>query len=363
MTTNIPASVFARLKNWAKANRQDLQYVLFRYANERILYRLSAVPEAHAFVLKGATMFLAWTGSTHRATKDIDLLGYGDPSPERLVALFRRVAAVPCDDDGVVFDADSVESAPIREGLEYGGVRITVRGRLDSAALSVQIDVGFGDVVDPDPVDIELPTLLPIAAPRLRSYPREVVLAEKLQAMVNLGRENSRMKDFYDVWLLLGTVTFDERLGQAIGSTFARRRTPLPASMPDALTDEFAADPAKRTQWAAFLRRSMSEQRPELAEVIAAIRAGIWPVLQAERGRALPLAAVEQHLREREGDYAGNRAAARLVTFTGADGAPWVERGVLRDRKLAQGEALAELTRLSQEMGLYDDPPVKRETE
>lgn len=128
MTTNIPASVFARLKNWAKANRQDLQYVLLRYGNERILYRLSALPESHAFVLKGATMFLAWTGSTHRATKDIDLLGYGDPSPERLVALFRLVAAVPCDDDGVVFDADSVESAPIREGLEYGGVRITVRG-------------------------------------------------------------------------------------------------------------------------------------------------------------------------------------------------------------------------------------------
>ncbi len=308
-------------------------------------------------MLKGATMFLAWTGSTHRATKDIDLLGYGDPSPERLVALFRRVAAVPCDDDGVVFDANGVESAPIREGLEYGGVRITMRGRLDSAALSVQVDVGFGDVVDPAPVDIELP----IAAPRLRSYPREVVLAEKLQAMVNLGREKSRMKDFYDVWLLLGTVTFDERLGQAIGSTFARRHTPLPASVPDALTDEFAADPAKRTQWAAFLRRSMSDQHPELAEVIASIRAGIWPVLQAERGRALPLSTVEQHLREKEGDYAGNRAAARLVTFTGADREQWVERGVLRDRKLAQGEVLAELTRLSQEMGLYDDPPVERE--
>lgn len=354
MTTNIPASVFARLKNWAKANGQDLQYVLFRYANERILYRLSALPESHAFVLKGATMFLAWSATQHRATKDIDLLGFGDPSPERLIGLFRRVAAVACEEDGVVFDTESVGSAPIREGLEYGGVRITLRGRLDRAALAVQIDVGFGDVVDPAPVDIELPTMLPIAAPRLRAYPREVVLAEKLQAMVNLGRENSRMKDFYDVWLLLSTVAFDEQLAQAIGSTFARRRTPLPAELPDAFTDAFAADPAKRTQWSAFLRRSMSERRPELEDVVSAIRDGLWPVLRAERGRALPLAVVEQRVRDTEGDLVATRVAAKLATFMGADGKPWVERGVLRDGKLAQEEALDELTRLSQEMGFYD---------
>lgn len=357
MTTNLPASVFARLKNQAKANGQDLQYVLFRYANERLLYRLSAVPESHHFVLKGATMFLVWTGRTHRATKDIDLLGYGDPSPERLIALFRKVAAVPCDEDGVVFDVDSVASAPIREGLEYGGVRITMRGCLDQAKLAIQIDIGFGDVVDPEPVEIDIPTMLPIIAPRLRTYPREVVLAEKLQAMVNLGRENSRMKDFYDVWLLLRTVTFDERLEQAIGATFARRRTPLPATLPDAFSDAFAADPAKRTQWTAFLRRSMSEEHPDLQEVIPAIRQGVWPLIQAERSRALPLGAVEQHLREREGEHVAGRATAKLATFLGDDGMLWVERGVVRDRKLAQGESLAELTRSSEEMGLYDLPP------
>lgn len=355
MTTNISASVFARLKNWAVANRQDLQYVLFRYANERFLYRLSAVRESHAFVLKGATMFLVWAGAPHRATKDIDLLGFGDPSPERLVALFRRIAAVPCAEDGVVFDIESVVSAPIREGLEYGGVRVTVRGRLASAALSVQVDIGFGDVVDPAPVNIELPTMLSLVAPRLRAYPREVVLAEKLQAMVNLGRENSRMKDFYDVWLLLQTVSFDERLDQAIGSTFARRRTPLPESMPDAFSDAFAADPSKLVQWTAFLRRSMSAERPELPDVISAIRDGLWPVLQAERARAVPLAGVVQHLREREGDVEAERTVAGLVSFLGPDGQRWVERGVLRDGNLARDEALAELTRLSQEMGLYDD--------
>jgi predicted nucleotidyltransferase component of viral defense system len=356
MSANLPASVFARLKNWAKTNGQDLQYVLFRFANERILYRLSVSPDSNAFVLKGATMFLVWTGRTHRATKDIDLLGFGDPSPERLVALFREVAAVNCEEDGIVFDIESVESAPIREGLEYGGVRITMRGKLDKAALSVQVDIGFGDVVDPAPVEIELPTMLPLAAPRLRTYPREVVLAEKLQAMVNLGRENSRMKDFYDVWLLLRSGELGDELGQAIGATFARRRTPLPAALPDAMTDDFAGDPTKKTQWNAFLRRAMSEERPELGEVVAAIRSSLWPVLQAERGRALPLAMVERHLRGEEGEHAAGRAAAGLASFVGDDGRVWVERGVLRDRRHVMDEALAELTRSAQEMGFYDPP-------
>ena len=282
MTTNIPASVFARLKNWARANGQDLQYVLFRYANERILYRLSISSERRSFVLKGATLFLAWNGRSHRVTRDIDLLGYGDPAPERLAELFRLVATVPCDEDGVVFDPSSVAVSPIREELEYGGVRVTMRARLDRADLPVQIDVGFGDVVQP--VEMALPTILPLPAPRLRAYPPEVVVAEKLEAMVRLGRENTRLKDFYDVWLLLRSVPFDARLQQAIEATFARRGTVTSSELPDALSDAFADDPVKQAQWATFLRRAMTDERPALGEVIAVIRGALWPLLAGGGG-------------------------------------------------------------------------------
>lgn len=317
---NIPASIFAHLKKWAKIQGQDLQYVLFRYANERILYRLSVSPEAHNFVLKGATMFLVWNGRVHRVTKDIDLLGYGDPDPERLAALFREIAVTPCEEDGMVFDPATLEVTPIREELEYGGVRVTMRARLGRADLPVQMDVGFGDAVDPRPIEIELPTMLTLPVPRLRAYPREVVLSEKLEAMVRIGRENSRMKDFYDVWLLLQTAGFDETLGQSIGATFARRATPLPAQLPDALSDDFADDPIKQTQWKAFLRRSMTDEKPVLSVVVAAIRDRLWPVIQAERALAVPFSSVSE-------------GTKKLATFIGEDGALWVERGVVRDQK------------------------------
>lgn len=272
MTANRAASVLARLKNRARADGEDLQYVLVRYANERLLYRLSVSEAGRAFVLKGATLFLGWHGRVHRVTRDIDLLGFGDPSPAHLEEVFRAVAAHPFEDDAVVFDPASVRAEPIREGMAYGGVRVTIRGRLDRADLAVQVDVGFGDAVEPAPVVMDLPTLLDLPAPRLRAYPREVVIAEKVEAMVRLGRENSRMKDFYDVWLLLRTVPADERLAATLRATFARRGTPLPIEVPDAWSDAFASDPMKRTQWSAFLRRALTAEQPSLGEVVGVLR-------------------------------------------------------------------------------------------
>lgn len=233
-------------------------------------------------MLKGATLFLAWNGRSHRVTRDIDLLGYGDPAPERLAELFRLVATVPCAEDGISFDPTSIQVSPIREEMEYGGVRVTMRARLDHADLPVQIDVGFGDVVRP--VEMALPTILQLPAPRLRAYPPEVVVAEKLEAMVRLGRENTRLKDFYDIWLLLRTVPFDERLQQAIEVTFVRRGTTISSILPDALSDGFAEDPVKQAQWLAFLRRAMTDEKPPLGEVIMVIRGALWPLLQPSKG-------------------------------------------------------------------------------
>ena len=249
---DIGASVRAQLLALSREKGQAFDLLLTRYALERLLYRLSVSPYRDRFVLKGAMLFTAWFDDPHRATRDVDLLGYGDPSPEPMLATFRKICSIAAD-DGLTFDVDALRVDLIREELEYGGLRLRTSAALASARISIVIDIGFGDAVEPGIEEIALPVLLDLPAPHLRAYSRETVIAEKFQAMVAFGRANSRMKDFYDVWVLGKSCDFnDDRLAQAIAATFYRRRTPLPDALPDALTAEFARDEAKRRQWNAF---------------------------------------------------------------------------------------------------------------
>lgn len=269
---DIGASVRARLLRLAQERGEDFQLVLTRYANERLLYRLANSRHASRFVLKGAALFTLWTGKAHRATRDLDLLGFGDPTEAHLRGVFADVLADGASNDGVVFDAASLEVGPIREEQEYGGVRVVVVARIAAAKVRLQVDIGFGDAITPDAAVVEFPPLLDFPAPRLRAYPRETVVAEKLEAMVQLGLANSRMKDFYDLVVLSRMLEFDgDLLVRAIRATFERRRTPLPAGLPAALTPEFTEDAMKRTQWSAFVRKSGGEEIGSLGEVIAAI--------------------------------------------------------------------------------------------
>jgi len=281
------ASVRQRLLNLAKERGEDFNFVLLRFGLERLLFRLGQSRYAETFVLKGAMLFPLWSGSPHRATKDMDLLGVGSPDIPRLVAAFRQVAAVEVD-DGVTFLPETVAGAAIREDAIYDGIRITLEGRLGAAKLALQVDVGFGDAVTPAPIETSYPVLLPeMSAPRLRVYARETAIAEKLEAMVSLGIGNSRMKDFFDIWYLAQTFEFDEEvLGAAIRATFTRRRTSLPAETPIALTAAFAEDPAKAMQWRAFVARSrLVGTAPSLPQVIAILVAFVQPVLVADGQR------------------------------------------------------------------------------
>jgi predicted nucleotidyltransferase component of viral defense system len=249
---NIGASVRARLLALSRAKGRPLDLLLTRYALERLLYRLSVSPYRDRFVLKGAMLITTWFDDPHRATRDVDLLGYGDPSPEPMLATFREIACIAAD-DGLAFDTEGLRVDLIREDLEYGGLRLRTTAALAGARIGVVIDIGFGDAVEPGIEEIDLPVLLDLPAPHLRAYSRETVIAEKFQAMIAFGRANSRMKDFYDVWVLAKSYEFNgDRLAQAIAATFDRRRTPLPDALPDALTAEFARDEAKRRQWSAF---------------------------------------------------------------------------------------------------------------
>ncbi len=268
---NVGASVRQRLLNLAHARGQPMELLLTRYALERLLHRLSLSPHRERFVLKGAMLLTTWFNEPHRATRDVDLLGFGDPAADALLVTFREIMAVEVD-DGVAFDVENLRVEAIREEVEYGGSRLRTSAALAGARIPITVDIGFGDAIEPGVEDIDLPVLLGMPPPRLRAYAPETVIAEKLHAMVVLGRANSRMKDYYDIWMLTGVFEIDpDRLRRAITATFARRNTAIPAEMPDGLGDAFAADPGKQRQWDAFAR-NLAATPPELGVVVSDLR-------------------------------------------------------------------------------------------
>jgi predicted nucleotidyltransferase component of viral defense system len=271
---NVGASVRQRLLNLARARGQPLELLLTRYALERLLHRLSLSPHRDRFVLKGALLLTTWFDEPHRATRDLDLLGFGDPSDDALMSVFREVMTITID-DGMTFDTAKLKIQPIREDAEYGGSRLITTATLSGARIPIVVDVGFGDAIEPGAEDIELPVLLDMPSPHLRAYPLETVIAEKLHAMAVLGLANSRMKDYYDVWMLTRAFSIDtHRLRRAVDATFERRRTPVPTSIPEGLSDAFAADADKQAQWQAFAR-NLAAPAPRLGDLVANLRASL----------------------------------------------------------------------------------------
>lgn len=277
--SNLAASVRTRLLNVAKAQGVDFNQVLVRFALERILYRLTKSPHADRFLLKGALLFTLWYDMPHRATRDADLLGFGANDLESVAQIFREIAALAVE-DGIVFDPASVTVEEIRNEADYGGVRVVIAGDLARARCKTQIDVGFGDVVTPGPVDSIYPVLLvDLPAPRLRAYPTYTVVAEKLQAIVLRGMTNSRVKDYFDLSVLLERETFDaDLLAQAIKATFERRGMVVPAELPIGLSDEFAHDVSRQALWQAFIKKNELAAQP-LATIVEQLRMSLGPAL------------------------------------------------------------------------------------
>jgi len=275
-----------RLLNHARTHHEELQFVLGRYGVERLLYRLGQSPTmAERFILKGATLFYLWDGAPHRLTRDVDFLGSGDPTPEAVADAIRTVCTTAVEPDGLTFLPDSITADVIREDHTYGGVRVTLTVLLGTARIPLQIDVGFGDAVTPAAELTIFPTLLDLPAPRIRAYPAETLIAEKFQAMVELGIATSRMKDYYDLWWLARTHLFDgTQLADAIEATFARRHTPLPDDTPAALTSTFWKDRAKQIQWSAFRTRGRLAEAPDsLQTIVESIALFVLPPALARR--------------------------------------------------------------------------------
>lgn len=277
---NTAASVRARLLNMARTDKRDFALVLIRYALERLLYRLSISEHADHFLLKGALLFDLWFDVPFRPTRDMDLLGFGVAEEPHLIAAFSDLCTLEVD-DGIRFDAQSIRAAEIRKEANYAGIRVTLLAWIDGARCPVQVDVGYGDAVTPAPESVEYPVMLQeFPAPMLRVYPRYTVVAEKLDAMITLGVANSRMKDYFDLWVLAQYSDFDGAvLRQAIGATLSRRGTGIPPDVPFGLSDAFATDPQKQMQWQGFLKKNRLEAL-SLNLVVADLRKFLMPPLQ-----------------------------------------------------------------------------------
>jgi predicted nucleotidyltransferase component of viral defense system len=284
--TNVAASVRQRLLNIAHKTKQDFGLLITKYALERLLYRLSVSAHRNVFVLKGALLFDLWILQPHRPTRDLDLLGRGDSSLERYRKIFVDVCTQPVETDGLNFPIDRIRADRIRDEEEYEGVRVLMEARLGAAQISLQVDVGFGDVILPGPVEVEYPTMLDFPAPKLQAYPRETVVAEKFEAMVKLGMANSRMKDFYDLWELAERFDYEgPTLAQAVQATFERRGTPFPSGIPLALTAEFYEAATKQIQWRAFLKKSGLAGDESLPRINTRLREFLLPICDAVQKR------------------------------------------------------------------------------
>jgi hypothetical protein len=275
------ASIRQRLYNQARNNNRPYNEILQFYVIERFLYRISLSDYADKFILKGALMFLVWGVPGFRSTRDIDLLGFTSNDVQNVERVFQHICSFEVEADGLIFDPQSVRGERIREDADYEGVRIHLIGHLDRARVSLQIDIGFADVVSPAPVPINYPSMLQMNSALWRGYPKESVVAEKVQAMIYLGEINSRMKDFYDLWLLAVGDEFDGRLLQeAIENTFQQRKTKMPGDIPRGLDDPFAIE--KQKQWQAFLARTGIETAPKMfLDVVQILRSFLIPVIQS----------------------------------------------------------------------------------
>ncbi|MBL0714421.1 MAG: nucleotidyl transferase AbiEii/AbiGii toxin family protein [Desulfosarcina sp.] len=277
---NMSASVHQRLLNRAKRDRRPFNELLQFYAMERFLYRLSKSPLANRFVLKGALMLRVWRSPELRPTMDIDMLGRTSNEEADIVVQIRDILTTDVATDGLAFDTDSIQAERIVEDADYGGIRIRFLGTLGSAKINMRIDIGFGDVVYPAPEETDLPTLLDFPPPRLLCYSRESSISEKLEAMGKLGVLNSRMKDFYDIWLLSRQFDFDGvNLTEAIRLTFGQRGTKLPLEI-EAFAEPFIE--AKQIQWVAFCKRLQQDHVPtSFGEITASLDRFLSPITAA----------------------------------------------------------------------------------
>jgi predicted nucleotidyltransferase component of viral defense system len=277
--SNLGASVRARLLNIARKGGHDYNRVLIRYAQERLLYRISISPYRDNLILKGALLFLTYDMPDLRPTKDIDFLGRGvNNDVDDIKSVMEEIAAMAVE-DGVTFDSSMIAVEPIAEQAEYGGLRVSIRCSVGGARNVLRVDVGFGDRITPGPLDVDFPVMLDFPIPHIKVYSLESAIAEKFEAIVRLNIVTSRMKDFYDLVHLARHQSFNASiLADAIRLTFTTRGTLL-ADRTLIFGDSFANDHGRETQWVAFHATNKLTPVGTFGEAIALIDRFLEPIL------------------------------------------------------------------------------------
>jgi len=281
MTANQEASIKQRLLNLARERKEDYDFVLRQYAMQRLLYRLSISKYSDQFLLKGALLFWIWNNNFHRPTVDIDLLGSGNNDPEYLLEIFNQITTDD-QDDGLRFDKNQLQTIIIKEDAKYPGVRISGKAFIGNTRIPFQIDIGFGDVVTPSPELKKLPSFLDAPAAELNVYLVYTVIAEKFHAMVLLGIANSRMKDFYDLTVIMSNSDLEGAiLSKAISATFAKRETLIRPEELTIFTHSFIQNEAKQIQWKAFIRKNDLDITTTFPEIMVQIEKFLLPAYTA----------------------------------------------------------------------------------
>lgn len=276
---NYGKSIRIRLLNIAKSENIYYQTVLTRYFQERLIYRISQTSYRQNFYLKGGALMYAHEKFAARPTLDIDFLGNNiSNNGDRIVAAFREICSVPCEEDGVRHDIEHITSKNITELRDYHGVRLSIPVSMDSVAQIMTMDIGFGDVVTPAPVDIDYPALLDnLPAANILAYSLETVVAEKMHAAIDLADQSSRMKDYYDLYQILNNQELDtEVLQEAIVRTFENRHTQYD---PDTMffRNDFGANPIMETRWKAFMKKITAKQSILFSDVVAYLQERLLP--------------------------------------------------------------------------------------
>ena len=281
MVKNFAESVRQKLLNLARERQEDFDYVLRLYVMQRLLYRLSCSEYADQFLLKGALLFWVWNDDFHRPTRDIDLLSFGDNGVPYLLDVFKQIVALK-DEDGLIFDVDSLNGIEIKQDADYSGVRLTGFANLTKARIPFQVDIGYGDAVIPVAEKVEFPTFLDLPSPQLKIYPVYAVIAEKFQAMVMLGLANSRMKDFYDIRVIAHTMELNGgTLSNAVKATFERRKTPVTTDQLYVFSEKFTQDEDKQIQWNAFKNKNSLNIKINFVDVVTEIQCLLKPIYQS----------------------------------------------------------------------------------
>ncbi len=290
VVTNMGHSVRERLKNLARAGNHDVAYLFQRYAFERFYWRIGKSAYADRFILKGASLFTIWMGPMFRVTQDADFESTMHLDMEGMKSVFSEIALLPVEkDDGVRFDVATMNTSEIKAEDEYKGVRVRFNAFIERARVPLQFDIGFGDSVYPRPAFSDYPVLLGGEKPRLKIYPQYSVIAEKVSAMIGRGMDNSRLKDYFDIWALTGAFPFDlGLLTTAMTRTLERNGLSFPREWPEGLTEAYATNVMKVSQWNAFLRKTQPLERPaSLGEAVARIRDFLRPIVSGDERTGL----------------------------------------------------------------------------